>query len=313
MQPIMASFSANQGPTEVFFTKDLYIRFKAHKGAKFQFKWETYTDGHEELEKAVAIQCSPDAIKASVDLPKLKAVFVSTDPSHLSLGDVTCTGVTQGNTWSATARHGSCNTQRQVDDDFVVYKTSVVYSLPGTSPGDFIILWSAKTNYSIISENNIVGLNTTSHYSAIMRIFSDRGLHNEVKGQPIRVKLGSELYAEVEFSANFKASMRLQRCSLKDRLTQANGYDLIRNGCPVDRDTNVIAETSSATVFHFKATEFVAGVTSVYLTCDVTYCLPNDNSQVCIHQCSTTPHGRRQVSGYSLSVARVAKKFDIFT
>ncbi|XP_071098130.1 CUB and zona pellucida-like domain-containing protein 1 isoform X2 [Haliotis cracherodii] len=284
MQPIMASFSANQGPTEVFFTKDLYIRFKAHKGAKFQFKWETYTDGHEELEKAVAIQCSPDAIKASVDLPKLKAVFVSTDPSHLSLGDVTCTGVTQGNTWSATARHGSCNTQRQ-----------------------------AKTNYSIISENNIVGLNTTSHYSAIMRIFSDRGLHNEVKGQPIRVKLGSELYAEVEFSANFKASMRLQRCSLKDRLTQANGYDLIRNGCPVDRDTNVIAETSSATVFHFKATEFVAGVTSVYLTCDVTYCLPNDNSQVCIHQCSTTPHGRRQVSGYSLSVARVAKKFDIFT
>ncbi|XP_046555732.1 neurotrypsin-like [Haliotis rubra] len=113
MDPPLSSISGNQGPSDVIFTKDLYIRFKALKGAKFQFKWETYTGGRKELEQTVSVQCTPDAITASVDLPKLKAAFVNTDPSHLYLGDVTCTGVTHGNMWSATANHGSCKTQRQ--------------------------------------------------------------------------------------------------------------------------------------------------------------------------------------------------------
>ncbi|XP_067653017.1 deleted in malignant brain tumors 1 protein-like [Haliotis asinina] len=300
------------------FNKDIYIRFKSQCcGARtFYIRWEAVT-----LESTVSLTCSDAAMNIKVNITELRWLYPDTNPAYISLVNEGCTGSYSGDTWSINNPHSQCYTNRAIDPTYVTYRNALIYKEIGSGPivrehrwrvdmeCAFIRERKISQQYSVNNEFNYLR-NLSADYSAEIHLYNDSTLSNEMSYDPIRAKLGDDLYVKVNLKGNWNVSMRLQNCVGKPDPNSTITYALVRNGCSSDKETHVVYENPTTTLFHFKAFEFYAGYSTVYLSCDVKFCTPGDVTSACNWKCNTLV-AKRHISNIVGTDYTVTKRLQI--
>nr|KAG5701059.1 hypothetical protein BaRGS_008780 [Batillaria attramentaria] len=113
---------------------------------------------------------------------------------------------------------------------------------------------------------------------------------------PLRRRLKEEIALRVQLEGgNSDLKLVLQNCYARPLPASSTTYYIIRDGCAVDVNTEILDTQLHNTDFRFMAFEFAGNFPEVYLECDVRVCPVGDSSAACTVQCGSAV-GKRETS-----------------
>ncbi|KAK6178450.1 hypothetical protein SNE40_013239 [Patella caerulea] len=294
--PTIAFYDVNDAPSlSVYFKKDLFIRYQTNSSSSqshlMRGEWIPF-----EVKNTVSLSCYADRMYIKVNLTELRLLYNDTDPRYISLLNERCTGSYAGDIWYIENNNADCYTKRLINNDSVTYKNDLIYKEISNGPivreyrwkivleCEFVRKEVIPSGYNVKEQvDHVMDVNST--YQSTMQLFNDSTLRNEINVNSTRASLGDDLYVLISLDGDWNVTMKIQTCIARPEPGSSTEYLLIDNGCATDSETTILHEYENSTLFHFKAFEFYAGYSSVYLFCDMFYC--NDDNQLAMCKTKT--------------------------
>uniref|UniRef100_A0A8C9RJI7 CUB and zona pellucida-like domains 1, tandem duplicate 1 n=1 Tax=Scleropages formosus TaxID=113540 RepID=A0A8C9RJI7_SCLFO len=194
----------------------------------------------------------------------------------------------------------TCGTLREVGNGRVVYSNDVraYYSSGGeiTRQSNFQlhvgcymdqdataqIMYQAKEDIN----STITG---TGRFNATMNFYTSSSFITPVYSSPYIVTLNQDLYVQVKLLRNDSSLvLSVDTCvaSPSPHDFSTRSYDLIRNGCVIDRTYySFTYGNRNVAQFKFRAFKFLRSHPMVYLQCKVNVCKAHESNSVCTQPC----------------------------
>ncbi|KAK3599692.1 hypothetical protein CHS0354_037163 [Potamilus streckersoni] len=210
----------------------------------YVFSFESYS-----IDNAISSSCTSSGWYIQVDMYRLGQMYPLARESDIYLGVNSCTGYSNG--YTLVFQHGirDCLTSETVTQNALVYRNRLFYAMRDPQY-PFIIRgynWTVEvecdvmrneTASSHISHNTIGPFDSshvqgTSHYNITMRFYSDPNFQYEIPGNPLHVKVGSDVYVKAYTVANdWGIKMILRSCYTKPDQNASDSlrYYIIRDG-----------------------------------------------------------------------------------
>ncbi|CAC5405250.1 unnamed protein product [Mytilus coruscus] len=237
----------------------------------------------------------------------LKQKFQDFNARDVYLGRDSCTGYESGDYIIFSEEYNSCLTDKSTSDDAVIYTNTLVYALHDPDHRFIIRDYRFKIKVECDMSKRENGGNTikhnhgqedhtaagTGHFSIHLNFYSDSNYQNLFNGFPPSYVVGDVVYVKVQTNMHdYDIKMRLSDCYTKpsEHASTIYTYYLIRNGCPVDRNTFVTSQSTHETRFHFQDFEYAGHPDSMFVHCNATFCKSIDYSAECEPQCK---HSKR--------------------
>ncbi|KAK7482115.1 hypothetical protein BaRGS_00026580 [Batillaria attramentaria] len=319
------TYAGDVGPTRLL-GKAFALNFVtdgSNSGEGFQAHWSPAS-----VQDVAIIQCGSGHFTVSIDLNFLQRLYPASTQSTISLADPACTGsvtsINGSDSLVITSETDACEIEYSnflVDRVFAESSSVIVRDRRWEIPIHCSVARTDKfeVHYNPFPDVGKRHLPQQDESSAHGRT------RREVRGQisksldfpitmtgyqdktfsalasvPLHRRLKEEIDLRVQLEGgDSDLKLVLQNCYTRPLPTSDVTYTIIKSGCAVDANTEIIDTQPHNTDFRFTAFEFAGDYPHVYLECDVRVCAANENSAPCTQQCvaSQAPVvGRRGVS-----------------
>ncbi|KAK7488875.1 hypothetical protein BaRGS_00019832 [Batillaria attramentaria] len=274
------------------------------------------------VEDVVTIQCSSGHFTVDIDYNFLKRLYPNSSQQTIALADPSCTGrvtsvdnsdhiiITSETDACGTKIKGSTQIVRERRWEIPVHCSvpradnfEVRYNpFPDVGKRDLridpeVVQSSAELENGHVRRGREVRgqISIDLDFPVTLTAYQNTN-YSALAPTPLRRRLKEEVALRVQLEGgNSDLKLVLQNCYARPLPASSTTYYIIRDGCAVDVNTEILDTQLHNTDFRFMAFEFAGNFPEVYLECDVRVCPVGDSSAACTVQCGSAV-GKRETS-----------------
>ncbi|XP_071113133.1 uncharacterized protein [Haliotis cracherodii] len=258
------------------------------------------------LEDSVDLTCTKADWVVKVNTQELATVFPTSVNKNIVMSNAFCPGVLEGDVLVFNVSYNDCNTVIETSNNKTVTFSNYLIEYERDAQTNLVsgALW--RYNLACVlqkhetdvkpflpvdhTEVTVQATSKIQGHEAVMKFYTDDTYTTEMKGNPLKVGLGTRVYVQVQTSVPAEVKLLVNNCYISTDITSGNStrVPIIQNRCEANHFTHIVGHVYKLTRFYFDVFEMPHHHDNMYVACDVSFCPLMDFAPECQGGCLST-------------------------
>ncbi|XP_046368841.2 uncharacterized protein LOC124143786 [Haliotis rufescens] len=263
-------------------------------------------DSDGSLEDSVNLTCTKADWVVKVNTQEIATVFPTSENKNIFMSNAFCPGVLEGGVLVFNVSYNDCNTVIETSNNNTVTFSNYLIEYERDAQTNLAsgALW--RYNLACVlqkheidvkpflpvdhAEITVQATSKIQGHEAVMKFYTDDTYTNEVKGNPLKVDLGTRVYVQVQTSVPADVKLLVDNCYISTDIPNGNStrVTIIHNRCEANHFTHIVGHVYKLTRFYFDVFEMPHHHDNLYVACDVSFCPLMDFAPECQSGCLST-------------------------